>query len=133
MAQEAINLTRALKGDNKTQGNWGEVVLTRVLEAPVCVKGMNMKPRSASKMTPARGCSRMSTSVAAGKDVVIDAKMTLVAYEPYFNAEDDYTRESALQEHIASVRNHIRLLGRKRLSTAAGAANSGLRADVYSR
>lgn len=47
------------------------------------------------------------------KDVVIDAKMTLVAYERYFNAEDDYTRESALQEHIASVRNHIRLLGRK--------------------
>ena len=39
--------------------------------------------------------------------------MTLVAYERYFNAEDDYTRESALQEHIASVRNHIRLLGRK--------------------
>jgi DNA recombination protein RmuC len=48
-----------------------------------------------------------------GKDVVIDAKMTLVAYERYFNAEDDYTREAALQEHIASVRNHIRLLGRK--------------------
>lgn len=47
------------------------------------------------------------------KDAVIDAKMTLVAYERYFNAEDDYTRESALQEHIASVRNHIRLLGRK--------------------
>ena len=61
MAQEAINLTRALKGDNKTQGNWGEVVLTRVLRLPVCVKGMNMKPRSASKMTPARGCSRMSS------------------------------------------------------------------------
>ena len=48
-----------------------------------------------------------------GKDVVIDAKMTLVAYERYFNADDDYTREAALQEHIASVRNHIRLLGRK--------------------
>ncbi|MDU2481240.1 MAG: DNA recombination protein RmuC [Klebsiella sp.] len=48
-----------------------------------------------------------------GKDVVIDAKMTLVAYERYFNAEDDYTREVALQEHLASVRNHIRLLGRK--------------------
>ena len=46
------------------------------------------------------------------KDVVIDAKMTLVAYERYFNAEDDYTRESALQEHIVG-RNHIRLLGRK--------------------
>ncbi|KAB0848554.1 DNA recombination protein RmuC, partial [Cronobacter sakazakii] len=48
-----------------------------------------------------------------GKDVVIDAKMTLVAYERYFNAEDDYSRELALNEHIASLRNHIRLLGRK--------------------
>ncbi|MGK4785564.1 DNA recombination protein RmuC, partial [Salmonella enterica] len=48
-----------------------------------------------------------------GKDVVIDAKMKLVAYERYFNAEDDYTRYAALQEHIDSVRNHIRLLGRK--------------------
>ena len=47
------------------------------------------------------------------KDVVVDAKMTLVAYERYFNAEDDYTREAALQEHITAVRNHIRLLGRK--------------------
>lgn len=54
-----------------------------------------------------------------GKDVVIDAKMTLVAYERYFNAEDDYTREVALQEHLASVRNHIRLAGTQGLSTAA--------------
>ena len=56
-----------------------------------------------------------------GKDVDIDAKMTLVAYERYFNAEDDYTRETALQEHIASVRNHPSA-GQKRLSTVAGAA-----------
>jgi DNA recombination protein RmuC len=48
-----------------------------------------------------------------GKDVVIDAKMTLVAYERYFNGEDELTRESALNEHIAAIRSHIRLLGRK--------------------
>ncbi|STN86463.1 DNA recombination protein [Escherichia coli] len=95
------------------------------------MKGMNTKPQ-VSIENDAR--SRMQPDVIVrlpqGKDVVIDAKMTLVAYERYFNAEDDYTRESALQEHIASVRNHIRLLGRK-LSTAAGATNAGLRADVY--
>lgn len=114
MAQEAVNLTRALKGDNKTQGNWGEVVLTRVLEASGLREGYEYQTQ-VSIENDAR--SRMQPDVIVrlpqGKDVVIDAKMTLVAYERYFNAEDEYTRESALQEHIASVRNHIRLLGRK--------------------
>ena len=114
MAQEAINLTRALKGDNKAQGNWGEVVLARVLEASGLREGYEYETQ-VSIETEAR--ARMQPDVIVrlpqGKDVVVDAKMTLVAYERYFNAEDDYTRESALQEHIASVRNHIRLLGRK--------------------
>ena len=114
MAQEAVNLTRALKGDNKTQGNWGEVVLTRVLEASGLREGYEYETQ-VSIENDAR--SRMQPDVIVrlpqGKDVVIDAKMTLVAYERYFNAEDEYTRESASQEHIASVRNHIRLLGRK--------------------
>ncbi|MDU7405578.1 MAG: DNA recombination protein RmuC [Citrobacter portucalensis] len=114
MAQEAVNLTRALKGDNKTQGNWGEVVLTRVLEASGLREGYEYETQ-VSIENDAR--SRMQPDVIVrlpqGKDVVIDAKMTLVAYERYFNAEDEYTRESALQEHIASVRNHIRLLGLK--------------------
>ena len=121
MAQEAINLTRALKGDNKTQGNWGEVVLTRVLEASGLREGYEYETQ-VSIENDAR--SRMQPDVIVrlpqGKDVVIDAKMTLVAYERYFNAEDDYTRESALQEHIASVRNHIRLLGRKEYQQLPG-------------
>ncbi len=114
MAQEAVNLTKALKGDNKTQGNWGEVVLTRVLEASGLREGHEYQTQ-VSIETDAR--SRMQPDVIVrlpqGKDVVIDAKMTLVAYERYFNAEEEYVREAALQEHIASVRNHIRLLGRK--------------------
>ena len=111
MAQEALNLTKALKGDNKTQGNWGEVVSTRVLEASGLREGYEYQTQ-VSIETDNR--SRMQPDVIVrlpqGKDVVIDAKMTLVAYERYFNAEDDYTREVALQEHLASVRNHIRLL-----------------------
>ncbi|ALB61268.1 DNA recombination protein RmuC [Cronobacter condimenti 1330] len=114
MAQEAVNLTRALKGDNKAQGNWGEVVLTRVLEASGLREGheyetqVNIQLADRSRMQP-----DVIVRLPQGKDVVIDAKMTLVAYERYFNAEDDYNRELALNEHIASVRNHIRLLGRK--------------------
>ncbi|WP_393969571.1 DNA recombination protein RmuC [Kluyvera intermedia] len=114
MAQEAVNLTRALKGDNKTQGNWGEVVLTRVLEASGLREGheyetqVSINTDASSRMQP-----DVIVRLPHRKDVVVDAKMTLVAYERYFNAEDDYTREAALQEHIAAVRNHIRLLGRK--------------------
>lgn len=114
MTQEAVNLTKALKGDNKTQGNWGEVVLTRVLEASGLREGyeyqtqVSIETESRARMQP-----DVIVRLPQGKDVVIDAKMTLVAYERYFNAEDEYTREAALQEHIASVRNHIRLLGRK--------------------
>nr|WP_318384877.1 DNA recombination protein RmuC [uncultured Enterobacter sp.] len=114
MAQEAVNLTKALKGDNKTQGNWGEVVLTRVLEASGLRQGHEYETQvSIETDTRARMQPDVIVRLPQGKDVVIDAKMTLVAYERYFNAEDEYTRESALQEHIASVRNHIRLLGRK--------------------
>ncbi len=114
MAQEALNLTKALKGDNKTQGNWGEVVLTRVLEASGLREGheyqtqVNIQLENNSRMQP-----DVIVRLPQGKDVVIDAKMTLVAYERYFNGEDELTRESALNEHIAAVRNHIRLLGRK--------------------
>lgn len=114
MTQEAVNLTKALKGDNKTQGNWGEVVLTRVLESSGLREGYEYQTQ-VSIETEAR--ARMQPDVIVrlpqGKDVVIDAKMTLVAYERYFNAEDESVREAALQEHIASLRNHIRLLGRK--------------------
>jgi len=114
MAREAVNLTKALKGDNKTQGNWGEVVLSRVLEASGLREGYEYQTQVSVQVD---SNSRMQPDVVVrlpqNKDVVIDAKMTLVAYERYFNSEDDAEREIALNEHIASVRGHIRLLGRK--------------------
>lgn len=114
MAREAINLTKALKGDNKTQGNWGEVVLSRVLEASGLREGheyetqVNVRVDHQSRMQP-----DVIVRLPQGKDVVIDAKMSLIAYERYFNGEDEAEREAALNEHIASLRGHIRLLGRK--------------------
>lgn len=114
MVQEAINLTRALKGDNKIQGNWGEVVLTRVLEVFGLREGYEYEIQvSIENDVRSRMQSDVIVRLSQGKDVVIDVKMTLVVYERYFNVEDDYIRESALQEYIASVRNYIRLLGRK--------------------
>ncbi|MEE3663369.1 DNA recombination protein RmuC [Brenneria sp. g21c3] len=114
MAREAINLTKALKGDNKTQGNWGEVVLSRVLEASGLREGYEYQTQ-VSVQTGAN--NRMQPDVIVrlpqGKDVVIDAKMSLVAYERYFNSEDEAERLAALNDHLLSVRGHIRLLGGK--------------------
>ncbi|MGC6389209.1 DNA recombination protein RmuC [Ewingella sp. S1.OA.A_B6] len=114
MAREAINLTKALKGDNKTQGNWGEVVLSRVLEASGLREGHEYQTQVSVQVdTNSRMQPDVVVRLPQNKDVVIDAKMTLVAYERYFNSQDDTEREIALNEHITSVRGHIRLLGRK--------------------
>ncbi|MFO6299776.1 DNA recombination protein RmuC [Rahnella selenatireducens] len=114
MAREAVNLTKALKGDNKTQGNWGEVVLSRVLEASGLREGYEYQTQVSVQVdTNSRMQPDVVVRLPQNKDVVIDAKMTLVAYERYFNSEDDSERDAALNEHIASVRGHIRLLGRK--------------------
>ncbi|SFD17479.1 DNA recombination protein RmuC [Pragia fontium] len=114
MAREALNLTKALKGDNKTQGNWGEVVLSRVLEASGLREGyeyrtqVNIRGEEGNRQQP-----DVIVNLPQGKDVVIDAKMSLVSYERYFNSEDEQERAQAINEHVASVRSHIRLLGRK--------------------
>lgn len=114
MAEEALNLTKALKGDNKMQGNWGEVVLGRVLETSGLREGheyetqVNIQLEQSGRMQP-----DVIVRLPQGKDVVIDAKMALVAYERYFNAEDERVRDGAISEHIAAIRNHIRLLSRK--------------------
>ncbi|WP_387493078.1 MULTISPECIES: DNA recombination protein RmuC [Photorhabdus] len=114
MAQEAINLTNALKGNNKIQGDWGEVVLARILEASGLREGHEFRTQVNIKV---EGNRRFQPDVIVhlpqGKDVVIDAKMSLVAYERYFNSEDQHQRELALQEHIDSIKGHIRGLSRK--------------------
>lgn len=115
MAQEAINLTNALKGDNKTQGNWGEIVLSKVLEASGLREGheyhtqVNIRNEQGERQQP-----DVIVHLPQDKDVIIDAKMSLVAYERYFNNNGNpAAQQQALTEHIASLRNHIRLLGRK--------------------
>lgn len=114
MAHEAINLTKALKGDNKTQGNWGEVVLSRVLEASGLREGYEYQTQvSVQTGTNSRLQPDVIVRLPQGKDVVIDAKMSLVAYERYFNSDDDAERSVALNEHLLSVRSHIRQLSSK--------------------
>lgn len=114
MAREAINLTKALKGDNKTQGNWGEVVLERVLQASGLRKGHEYETQVSIKLeSQGRAQPDVIVRLPQNKDVIIDAKMSLVAYERYFNDEDEQERERWLSEHIASIRGHIKTLGSK--------------------
>ncbi|MGZ9898021.1 DNA recombination protein RmuC [Shewanella gaetbuli] len=114
MSQDAINLTKALKGDNKQQGNWGEVILERVLQESGLREGheydtqQDLKNDEGKRFKP-----DVIVHLPEDKDVVIDAKMSLVAYERYFNSEDKNVQEQALKEHALSIRQHIKGLSQK--------------------
>ncbi|WP_411185810.1 DNA recombination protein RmuC [Photobacterium rosenbergii] len=114
MAREAVNLTQALKGDNKAQGNWGEVVLARVLNESGLREGHEYQTQvSLENDKGKRYQPDVVVHLPQSKDVVIDAKVSLVAYERFFNADTVAEQELALGEHVASVRSHIRGLSRK--------------------
>ncbi|TGZ32925.1 hypothetical protein EQ875_03700 [Photobacterium damselae subsp. damselae] len=114
MAKEAVNLTQALKGDNKAQGNWGEVILARVLSESGLREGHEYQTQvSLDNDEGKRYQPDVVVRLPENKDVVIDAKMSLVAYERFYHAELAAERELALSEHVASVRGHMRGLSRK--------------------
>ncbi|MGP1923663.1 MAG: DNA recombination protein RmuC [Arsenophonus sp. NEOnobi-MAG3] len=113
MAKETINLTKALKGDNKIQGNWGETILSRILEASGLRQGHEFETQVSINASNSRYQPDVIIRLPQGKDVVIDAKMSLTAYEYYFNSEDEQERARALRGHVNSVRNHIKELGQK--------------------
>lgn len=114
MTKEAVNLTQALKGDNKQQGNWGEVVLARVLADSGLREGHEYQTQvSLQNDAGKRYQPDVIVYLPHNKQVVIDSKMALVAYERYFNAETDTQRERALSEHLLALRAHIKGLGQK--------------------
>ncbi|ENC6730619.1 DNA recombination protein RmuC [Vibrio navarrensis] len=114
MSREALNLTQALKGDNKQQGNWGEVVLARVLKESGLREGHEYQTQvSLQNEAGKRYQPDVIVSLPQDKQVVIDSKMALVAYERYFHAETDEQREQALSEHLAALRSHIKGLSVK--------------------
>ena len=114
VSQEANNLTRALKGSNKTQGNWGELILERVLETAGLRKGEEFDVQESHTTGDGK---RLQPDVVLhlpeDRHLVIDAKATLVAYEDYANAEDDKHREAALKRQLDAVRAHIKGLSDK--------------------
>jgi DNA recombination protein RmuC len=114
MHQEAQNLTKALKGDTKTQGNWGEFILESILEKSGLQKGREyLTQSSASTEDGKRLQPDVLVNLPDGKTLVIDSKVSLVAYERYINADDDTVKAVAIKEHIQSVRNHVKGLSDK--------------------
>ncbi|MBB3046657.1 DNA recombination protein RmuC [Litorivivens lipolytica] len=121
MSAEAVNLTRALKGDSKVRGNWGEVILERVLEESGLRKGHEYETQTSFTEHDGR---RLQPDVVVRlpdeKDIVIDAKVSLVAYEQYASAEDETERKQALQAHVRSIKQHIDGLSLKSYEHIAG-------------
>lgn len=114
IGEDAVNLAQALKGNSKAQGGWGEVVLERLLEQSGLQKGREYETQLS--FTSDSGARRMPDVVVRlpeGKDIVIDAKVSLTDYERYCNSENDAERQKFLLAHIQSVRNHIKGLSAK--------------------
>jgi DNA recombination protein RmuC len=109
--EETENLTRALKGDVKAQGDWGEVVLERILEESGLRSGVEYFTQE-SRRSETGELKRPDVRVAlpGGKDVIIDAKVSLLAYEQANSATTDAVRERALRAHMTSLRGHIKKL-----------------------
>ncbi|WP_416308462.1 DNA recombination protein RmuC [Neptunicella sp. SCSIO 80796] len=111
---EAAALTKALKGDNKQQGNWGELVLEQILSESGLRVGHEYDTQGQYKNEDGKAYKPdVIVHLPDNKDVIIDSKVSLAAYERYFNALDDKERQGYLNEHILSLRTHIKELGKK--------------------
>ncbi|WP_055442336.1 DNA recombination protein RmuC [Lacinutrix himadriensis] len=114
MTKEATNLTRALKGDSKMQGNWGELVLERVLEKSGLEKDREyFVQQNFTREDGTRVLPDIVLHLPDNKKMIIDSKVSLTDYERYVNAEDD-ERETYLKAHINSIRRHVDQLSEKK-------------------
>ncbi|HSD13169.1 MAG TPA: DNA recombination protein RmuC [Flavobacterium sp.] len=114
MSKETLNLTKALKGDSKMQGNWGELILERVLEKSGLEKG---REYDIQQSFVTEGGSRVLPDVVInlpdGKKMIVDSKVSLTAYERYINEEEESEKSSFLKEHVASIKRHVEQLSSK--------------------
>lgn len=124
ITKEASNLTRALKGDSKAQGNWGEYILESILEKSGLVKGREYLIQESLTSEDGR---RLQPDVVIklpdNKNLIIDSKVSLVAYERFMSADDETERSIQLKQHILSLRQHIKGLSEKNYQTLYSAAS----------
>ena len=121
ISEDAINLTNALKGQSKTRGSWGEMILERVLEESGLHKGREYEVQVMYASDEGqRRHPDVIVHLPEGKDIVIDSKVSLTAYEKYCSADTDEKREKRLKEHLISIRTHIKDLSEKRYEELEG-------------
>ncbi|PRM16850.1 DNA recombination protein RmuC [Haemophilus influenzae] len=121
MSQEASNLTSALKGEKKTLGNWGEVQLERALQVAGLEENVHYRAQAHFKDEQGgRNYPDFVLNLPDDKHLIIDSKMSLVAYESAVNSEDDFERERLLKEHISALKSHINDLHKKDYSNLIG-------------
>lgn len=121
MSDDAKNLTKALKGDSKAQGNWGEVILERILEKSGLTKGREYEVQQSVTTEEGR---RLQPDVVVHlpdeKFLIIDSKVSLTAYERFSSAEDEKEAELQIKQHISSIRTHVKGLSEKRYQQIHG-------------
>lgn len=121
ISDEAHNLARALKGDTKKQGNWGEFILEKILEHSGLERDREFKVQHTTSNEEGR---RVQPDVVVflpdNKHLIVDSKVSLVAYEAMVNAGSEEEREQYLREHVQSVKNHVRQLSEKKYQSAEG-------------
>jgi DNA recombination protein RmuC len=121
VSDEANSLANALKGSNKTQGNWGELILEKILESAGLRRGEEYETQeSYAAENGRRSQPDVVIHLPGERHIVIDAKVSLTAYEAHANAETDPARNAALSEHLRSVRAHIKGLTEKNYQTLYG-------------
>jgi DNA recombination protein RmuC len=114
LSQDALNLTNALKGENKTQGNWGEIVLQRILEESGLREGIEYKTQTTLKSIEGKIYRPdVIIHMPQERDIIIDSKVSLVAYEKFMSQDDTDAKSLALKEHLNSIHGHIKDLSAK--------------------
>jgi DNA recombination protein RmuC len=119
ISDEASNLTKALKGDVKQQGNWGEVILERILERSGLTEGQEFL-REVSAMNSDGKSIRPDViiNLPDKKHIIIDSKVSLVAYERYVNSDHQHDKDKFIKEHLLSIKNHVKELHDKHYSSS---------------
>ncbi len=115
LSKDAENLTKALKGESQTQGAWGEMILQKILEASGLREGIEYETQvSVKNEQNKRFRPDVVVKLPKNRFVIIDSKVSLKAYEIYFNSQDEKQRRKALKEHMSSIYFHLRELSQKR-------------------
>lgn len=120
ITQEAANLTEALKGSSKEQGDWGEVILERILEKSGLTRGREYEVQPVYDSEEGKQRPDVVVQLPGDRCIIIDSKVSLTDYERYHSASDPQEQEEALKKHIQSLRRHVQQLSDKRYQDLEG-------------